>query len=476
MSERNDSSPRHLITIAGLTFGMLMLLSVIPWSRLTNNTLKDFNLFSDLFPSEGTAVINTTSSIVDPELEAMMTQADGGGGTASDATPATAVADSTETDTCVLQDIETIEAPVIDGSVAIENYSGATPLQHFRQALRQAGNRTVRVAVIGDSYIEGDIFCSNLRDILQQRYGGSGVGFMAAHCEFPGFRQTVAQKSHGWTMHDIRTMSRRDTLRTLSSDYGIATGKASSTYEGRSKFPTTKSWARTRFVFLAPDSGCITVKGSDGQLQTMAVSASADPQAITLNGSTSKAEINVDVPGLVALGTYLDSSTGIQVDCMSIRGNSGLGTVRINRDLCRKMAQWADYDLIIVEFGMNVLSSEQTDYSPYTANMVKGIRHLQSCYPDADILIMGVGDRGIKIGSEVKSMPTVTAMVKAQRETAMRTSTHFWDTRAAMGGELAVVDWRKRKLLNADYIHLNHAGGAELAQLFDKALKHSLDE
>ena len=176
---------------------MLMLLSVIPWSRLTNNTLKDFNLFGDLFPSEGSAAINTTSSIVDPELEAMMTQADGGGGTASDATPATAVADSTETDTCTLQDIETIEAPVIDGSVAIENYSGATPLQHFRQALRQAGNRTVRVAVIGDSYIEGDIFCSNLRDILQQRYGGSGVGFMAAHCEFPGFRQTVAQKSHG---------------------------------------------------------------------------------------------------------------------------------------------------------------------------------------------------------------------------------------------------------------------------------------
>ena len=67
-------------------------------------------------------------------------------------------------------------------------------------------------------------------------------------------------------------------------------------------------------------------------------------------------------------------------------------------------------------------------------------------------------------------------MVKAQRETAMRTATHFSDTRAAMGGELAVVDWRKRKLLNADYIHLNHAGGAELAQLFDKALKHSLDE
>ena len=89
---------------------------------------------------------------------------------------------------------------------------------------------------------------------------------------------------------------------------------------------------------------------------------------------------------------------------------------------------------------------------------------------------MGVGDRGVKIGTEVQSLPTVTAMVQAQRETARRSGTHFWDTRAAMGGDRAVVDWRKRKLLNADYIHLNHAGGAELANLFDKALKHEIDE
>ena len=478
MSDNNDSSSRHLLTVVSLSFGLLLVSSALPWSKLTNNALKDFNLFEDLFPSDGIAAVTTTSSIVDPELEELMAQAENSQTPAStNGTEAIAAIDSISTDSIKEADIvEVVEAPVIDGSVGIENYSGTSSLNHFRNALAEAGSRTVRIAVIGDSYIEGDIFCAKLREILQQRYGGCGVGFIAAHNDFPGFRQSVGHKSSGWTMHDIRTMARRDSIRTLSSDYGKAAGKASISYNGRDKYANTKSWERTRFVFIAPDSGTISVCGSDGSNVAVPVSASALPQAVTLNAPVTSATISSDIAGLTALGSYLDGSTGVQVDAMSIRGNSGLGTSRINAGLCHEMAKWADYDLIIVEFGMNVLSAEQTDYTPYMTNMVKAVKHLQTCYPNADILVMGVGDRGVKIGSEVQSLPTVNAMVKAQRETARRTNTHFWDTRAAMGGDLAVVDWRKRKLLNADYIHINHAGGDELAKLFDIALKHSIDE
>ena len=476
MPENNDSSSRHLLTVVVYTFGLLLLMSAIPWGKLTNNSLKDFNLFEDLFPTTANIAATTTSAIVDPELEELMSNSGEQSSPENSNTSQGVVSDTISADTVVELPAQISEAPIIDGSVAIENYSRGTSLAKFRQALSEARNRTVRIAIIGDSYIEGDIFSSNLRDLLQQRYGGSGVGFMNAHCEFPGFRQTVGQRSRGWTMHDIRSMSRKDSIRTLSCDYGVASGKASSGYDGKSKFATTTNWQKTSFVFLAPDSGTVTISGSDGLKITKSISPSPLPQAVVLEGATSKADISVNVPGLIALGAYLDGATGVQVDCMSIRGNSGLSISRMNRALCRHMAQWADYDLIIVEYGMNVLSAKQTDYTPYMENMIKGISHLQSCYPNADIIIMGVGDRGVKIGTEVQSLPTVTAMVYAQRETARRSGTHFWDTRAAMGGDRAVVDWRKRKLLNADYIHLNHAGGAELANLFDKALKHEIDE
>jgi len=39
-----------------------------------------------------------------------------------------------------------------------------------------------------------------------------------------------------------------------------------------------------------------------------------------------------------------------------------------------------------------------------------------------------------------------------------------------------VVDWRKRRLMNADYIHLNRDGGREMARLLLDAISRSLNE
>ena len=40
--------------------------------------------------------------------------------------------------------------------------------------------RPVRVAYYGDSFIEGDILVSDLRELMQARYGGYGVGWIDA--------------------------------------------------------------------------------------------------------------------------------------------------------------------------------------------------------------------------------------------------------------------------------------------------------
>ena len=38
--------------------------------------------------------------------------------------------------------------------------------------------RPVRIAYFGDSFIEADILTADLREMLQQKYGGCGVGFV----------------------------------------------------------------------------------------------------------------------------------------------------------------------------------------------------------------------------------------------------------------------------------------------------------
>lgn len=467
------NSPKlYAIVIIVLSFGLLLLLSSIRWGNIFGVGIKDFNLFSDLIPVEQQSQSSTTdlvNTIVDKDLAELLTKADSIN-IASDSIIQTndSIADSTS--------VIKFQQPDSIIPNSIENYTSGEMLAKFKSALSQSSNRLVRVAVIGDSYIEGDIFCQDLRNLLQQRYGGSGVGYMAMHSDIPGFRHSVTQSGNGWAMHDIRTFSKKDTVQVLSGSYGKASSKAWAKYKGTPKFETSKDWSRSSFIFIAPDSGMVTFKVANDSLITKTVTASSDIQCVTFFDKTTSIQINNNIPGLIGLGVYLDAPTGVAVDCMSVRGNSGLALNRLNYKLSKQLAKWIDYDLIIVEYGMNVLSAEQRDYTSYMNAMINGIKRLKSCYPNADILIMGVGDRGVKNGTTVTSLSTVNAMVKAQRELAQRTGCFFYDTRLAMGGEGCIVDWRKRKLVNADYIHINHSGGEELANIFNNALISAIEQ
>ncbi len=470
----NDSSSKYLITLICLSLGILLLLSAVPWSTLTDNRIKDFNLFEDLLPhkkqEQTLAVVPIDTNPVNT-----CTPDEAANESSNGISPTTSAADSTQTDSIQVPKPIVHEAPRANGMVVIENYTDGPMLPNFKTAIGQASSRTIRIAVLGDSYIEGDIFVQNLRAALQQKYGGCGIGFTPVHSEFPGFRRSMHLSSSGWELHDIRTMRRSDSLRLLSSDYCKAAGSATSTFKGSKRLPCADSWQRSTFVFIAPNGGNVELSGDNGLCEQYAAEALGEPQAVVLEGMTSSLKVRTDAPGVVALATYLDGASGIEVDCMSVRGNSGITLSRINRKLCQAMRQWADYDLIIIEFGMNAISPGQTNYAAYSHNMAKAVEAIRSTYTGADVLIMGVGDRASKASGTLASMPECTAMVNAQRQLAANTKCFFFDTRAAMGGEDAAIEWRKRHHLNADYIHLNHDGGAELAKLFDFALDYALN-
>ena len=89
---------------------------------------------------------------------------------------------------------------------------------------------------------------------------------------------------------------------------------------------------------------------------------------------------------------------------------------------------------------------------------------------------MGIGDRGQKRGGEYHSMSVCKTMVDAQREAARNARCLFYDTREAMGGEDAIVNWVRQGYANKDYIHLNIKGGRQLARPLFNAIKHNLEK
>lgn len=462
MEKKNKAGKVVLIVViaVAIVFGV----SFMPLEKWTGGKIKDFSLFRDIMPDS----LLTESDAgeldgLDPELVKAQQQA-------------SAVASQLDADGNPLYNdsiMSDIKPSKVDGMVVIEDYTvGEVGLYHFRKAIDEG--RLARMTVVGDSYIEGDIFTQNLRENLQSAYGGQGVGYMNMHSDFPGFRRSVKQGGDGWTEYAAAKKGNANYFG-ISEHYFMPKGNALSTYTGTTQLKHVDSWSVSQFLFISPNSTTIMIK-TTGDWKEYPVTGSPEVQCITVNEPTTEFDIRTSDSKLVALGVWLDGEKGVAVDCMSSRGYSGITLTKVDVDLCRKMSKFINYDLIVLEFGINAMTAKQTDYTVYANKIVEVINHVRRCYPAADILLMGIGDRGEKVAGTVRSMRTAPAMIAAQRDAARRAHCLFWDTREAMGGEDAIVRWSSDGRANKDYIHLTHKGGAELGKLMSDALQQMINK
>ncbi len=490
MNQRSDIG--KTLHIVGLAVVILFVLSFIDFSKITGGTLKNYGLFGDIMAkTQSDAEIDDDNgsmvSDIDPELLKAMAEEESNEAEEqkpNDDKPRNVEPTAAPEEASIAQEEttnspQTVELPEIKPNksgetVLIEDYSG-NGLQNFRNSLYSDG--ITRVAVVGDSYIEGDIFTQNLRERLQSEYGGSGVGYVNMYSEFPGFRRSIKQSGSGWTERSA-AKSHKNRYISLSERYYVITSAgegATSKYKGVSALEHLDEWNKSMFLFVAPTGVVIQAK-TNGEYQTYEYEASPYVQSLEVDGATSQFDLKVSGDSLVALGVWLDSGSGVSVDCMSSRGYSGITLSSVNVNLCQQMSKMVDYDLIILEFGINAMSARQTNYSVYSSRMAKSIDRIKECYPNADIILMGIGDRGEKQGSEVHSMATAPHMISAQRDAARKAQVLFWDTREAMGGNDAIVTWSRMGYANKDYIHLTHKGGGVLAEKFFESLQLAIQQ
>ncbi|MEZ3465224.1 GDSL-type esterase/lipase family protein [Muribaculum intestinale] len=484
-----------------VSLAIVFLVSLLPLGRLSGGVLRDFSLIDDILSEQhraaGTDIIEDEAP-VDSALTAMQRELEAEEKAASADAYTLTIRDDEYVDSVLPADTASVEvqekspAPTVmpqpidprrDGYVAIEDYTpGGTGISRLRDAFSQSRERCVRVAFVGDSYIEGDIFTQDVRSQLQDIYGGAGVGYVNMYSEFPGFRRSVRQSGSGW---NVRVAGRKGFMRRyawLSEQYSVvkAGEAASASYSGVKKVAHASAWSRSTIAFWAPAGGTVRLRANGGAWDTHTMDASEGVRTLSVD-SASVRSFEVSVPAgsdVTALGVWLDSYCGVAVDCMSSRGFSGVTLRDISPEVCRALTDAGlGYDFIVLEFGINAMSAGQTDYTSYGKLMAKVVEHIRNCYPNAVIMLMGIGDRGQKQGAEVRSMPSAVHMVDAQRQVARATGILFWDTREAMGGNGAIVSWAGASppRANKDYIHLNHHGGAVLATEFVKSLKNALN-
>ncbi len=356
--------------------------------------------------------------------------------------------------------------------VRIEDYSvGHVGLKRFFEALRGSRERPVRIAFLGDSFIEGDIVVADFRSGLQKQFGGGGVGFVPITSVAAQYRPTVEQKSAGW-----KTWS-------LLTDHQHRYALAGMTFEPESATPSVYVKTTERY----PESDTVSSLKFiyEDNLRThmrLACNGSADTLVEPLASTSEIAQYErkgcfteaffsfADTAGFRALGVALENETGVVVDNYSLRGNSGMTLSRLDSARCRELSAIRPYDLIVLQYGLNIVTDTVMQYGWYGKRMEEAVRHLRVCFPETDILMLGVSDRSRQVDGTFETMPAVLALLHAQRQAARRSGIAFWNVFGAMGGENSMVRYVENNWASKDYTHLSFRGGKEIANALLNAL------
>lgn len=404
---------------------------------------------------------------------------------------------------------------VPQGMVAIEDFATDglhREMDKFYAALGQSRNRPVRVAYFGDSYIEGDILTMDLRALLQEKFGGKGVGFVEIACVSSDFRRSVTSRRNNWTRYHANERGRgfKANLQSLAGSYFIPSGTA--TYELRcqnSVYGNLLGEAEEATVFFTPGSGLniscalnggeskslfsngaasapqtyeetVEVVDSDSTISYKTVTRTVETAqqgagnvvAKSVTGNINRFNMTVTGGhGSRFYGVALDGHNGIAVDNFSMRGSGGQHLGGIPMETLRSFASVRPYDLIVIHYGLNVANEKQKDYGGYTGQLGKVIDMMKEAFPQASILVVSMGDRD-KRGSDgqMHTMGGVKEMVSYERKMASDHHVAFWNLYEAMGGDGSLAKMTEKKQANLDYTHINFAGGRHLAELLFNVL------
>lgn len=369
--------------------------------------------------------------------------------------------------------------PLTQGLVQIEDFGVESPeMDRFYRALASSASRPVRIAVLGDSFIEGDIITADLRERFQENYGGRGIGFVPFSSNLPPNRATVKQTFSGLTNISImnkRSIPREAEGRFFVSGLLLRPGEgAVSTLEGTTFRKFLRGVPSLSLLFTNSGHTAIDVVINDTIVHTFHPEPSDRVQKITVDGNINSVKTTFSGgEGFWGYGMVLSSHKGVMVDNYSIRGNAGYALYQTGREVNRSINDLlGGYDLVILQYGQNVVNPEQLYYDTYAQSLAKIAEYVRSCFPGSSILIMSVGDRSSRDEGELETMPAIAGMLKAQRKAAELSGAAFWNTYEGMGGYNSMLKFVEKNWAAKDYTHIGYSGGRHIAAELFKALQY----
>jgi lysophospholipase L1-like esterase len=345
-------------------------------------------------------------------------------------------------------------------------------LDHFYAALRDLrtgkSRRTVRIVHYGDSPTTADLITGDARDLLQERFGDAGPGFILIAKPWAWYgHHNVDVSATGWQI-DTAVGSMRE------ANYGLGgvifTGPVGATSTIRL---TAHDSTSIEVEYLEePNGGDLDIAADgtpEGTIKTAGDTKKNSASSVPLPSGTKQVKLTVSGSPVQLFGVaFGNDDRGLTYDSIGLNGASTTVMSRaFNPQTFSDALEHRNPDLVVINYGTNESSFPSYVEKQYEGELIRAIGRVRAALPDASILIMSPMDRGERNGDSITTMRAIPEIVAIQQRVAQKTGCGFFNTYQAMGGNGTMAQWYNRHppMVGADLIHPSPQGARIVAQL-----------
>jgi alginate O-acetyltransferase complex protein AlgI len=355
------------------------------------------------------------------------------------------------------------------------------PLQSFLDSLKLSKGQ-IRIIYYGDSQIEGDRVTSYLRHILRKSRGGTGPGLFLPVMPVMYTKSIWIRSSSNWKRYNYlsyksgdishrnlgpfmaicRYIPEKDTTREIKKAY-IRIQPSTFADSAAADFEKLR-------IFYGNTPGVVNIRVTgDNKLlyaDSLIRGEGYNEVDCRLDG---RKDITIEFNGRVSPDIYglsIESESGVVVDNIPQRGSAGLEFTMVNRNNLREAFKKLSPDLIIMQYGLNIVKNVREDYSYYEKGLTRQLSLIKNLSPKTTILVVGVTDMAVNEGDTLKSYDNIPFIIDAQKRATKKADASFWDSYLAMGGKSSIIKWAGMKppLAQKDYVHFTYQGADTLSE------------
>lgn len=374
---------------------------------------------------------------------------------------------------------DTVDQMIVDPDHVMDRFNAALTNSDAKKS-----GAITRVVHYGDSPITNDGITGTVRQLLQERFGDSGHGFILVDrpWDWYGHQSITFNSSGNWTSSSLMAPRTSDGQFGLGGVAFFANGPGkSASFAPASLGSTGRKFSSFEVFYLEqPDGGQFSVSANDGEPQVISTAGAATKSAFTKITSTepfARSFALRTLNGNVRIfGAVLENDDpGVVYDSLGVNGAfAGLLATAMNEQHWTEQLQHRKPELVILNYGTNESQYASDDQmARYERELREVVRRVRSALPESSILIISPMDRGKRAaGGRVITHPAIPKIVEMQRRVALETHCAFLNLFAAMGGEGTMARWHEGRdhLVGADLMHPNAKGAQTVGTLIYTAL------